>query len=189
MQDRQTERGPRGKYARLICRGCRSRKIKCVLPETSNINPSNTPQPPQTSCERCRNLDLECIVERASLGRPAAKRSRPSDTQTNGATTLAELDVDQETCPQMAKLEIKEYLFSHAVVDNPEPEEVRTQAPSQALTEEDIFQSMMEASCFFAMIYSKDLVFGSSIVHAGTRQIRPLLDLISKDMAQSLDGW
>lgn len=66
----------RGSYAKLICLHCRSRKIKCNLPDEATIQPSNTPQPPGKKCERCRQRALDCIVDHTTLGRPAYKRSR-----------------------------------------------------------------------------------------------------------------
>lgn len=123
------------------------------------------------------------------MGRPAAKRARPTGAENGGPTTLADLDVTEETCPAMAKLEIKDYLFSQKTVEHPDSEEEAAQTPDQTLTEHEIFQAMMEPASFFALIFSKDRAFGSSIVFAGSRQTRPLLDLVGKDMAKSLDEW
>lgn len=126
-------------------------------------------------------------MERASLGRPAAKRARPTGAEHDGPTTLADLDVNEKACPAIANLEIKDCLFSQNMVE--QSDEEPTQTANKTPIEHEIFQAMMEPASFFALIFSKDRGFGSSIVFAGSRQVRSLLDLISKDMAKSLDEW
>ncbi|KAK3704703.1 hypothetical protein LTR37_013677 [Vermiconidia calcicola] len=74
MSDAATKRR-REKYSRLICLGCRARRIRCVLPDT-NISPSPQPQPPETACQRCAQNGLDCIVDYTTLGRPSQKRNR-----------------------------------------------------------------------------------------------------------------
>jgi hypothetical protein len=66
----------RGSYARLICSRCRERKIKCKLPPSTLqfIHPSDNPQPPENSCERCMQRGYDCVVQRTTLGRPLGRK-------------------------------------------------------------------------------------------------------------------
>lgn len=52
----------REKYSRLICLGCRSRRIRCVLPDIT-IVPSSEPQTPDKACQRCAQNGLDCVVD------------------------------------------------------------------------------------------------------------------------------
>lgn len=74
----------RGSYAKFICFNCRERRIKCALPENVTIHPSSEPQPPTTSCRRCQQQGLDCIVRKTTLGRPNQKRQRSSTPPTTG---------------------------------------------------------------------------------------------------------
>ncbi|PGG97258.1 hypothetical protein GX51_07408 [Blastomyces parvus] len=201
MQDQRGERRPRGQYSRLICRGCRSRKIKCVLPNPNEIQPSGIPQAAGKSCERCCNLNMECIVERTSLGRPAAKRIPRTDSHSHHSSALhTEADVGPDgtvpvpgTTSTPSNLEIKGYLYSEDIADHSlilqndcgfSPAEVRVTISSK----QEIFQSMIEPDCFLSSILANDKIFGSTIPHSTSRQdVRPLQDLISHDMASSFD--
>ena len=60
--DETANKRRREKYSRLICLGCRSRRIRCVLPDTS-ILPSSEPQPISKACQRCSQNGLDCIVD------------------------------------------------------------------------------------------------------------------------------
>ncbi|PGH30849.1 hypothetical protein GX50_06392 [[Emmonsia] crescens] len=199
MQEQRAERGPRGKYASLICHGCRSRKIKCILPNPDEIEPSGIPQTAAKSCERCCNFNLECIVERTSLGRPAAKRVRRTDSHSrNYPALLTEPDIGADeivpipgTTP--SNLEIKGYIYSEEITDKSlilqkdcrfNPSELHVTIRGK----QEIFQSMIEPDCFLSSILANDQAFGAAIPHATSSwNIRPLSDLISHDMATSLD--
>ncbi|KLJ10860.1 hypothetical protein EMPG_13777 [Blastomyces silverae] len=203
MQDQRGERRPRGKYSRLICRGCRSRKIKCVLPNPNEIQPSGLPQAAGKSCERCCNLNLECIVEPTSLGRPAAKRILRTDSHSSRHGSHTEAGVGPAgtvhvpvtgTTSTPSNLEIKGYLYSEDIADHSlimqndcglSPSELHVTISSK----QEIFQSMIEPDCFLSSILANDKIFGSAIPHSTSpRDVRPLLDLISHDMASSLDA-
>ncbi|KAJ6105709.1 hypothetical protein N7512_009226 [Penicillium capsulatum] len=136
-----------------------------------------------------RRTDPYCIVERASLGRPAAKRARSSAVQSGGATTLADLDPLEKSCPELAKLGIKEYLFIQNMGGySSSSSSEASPTPDQVLTEYEIFDAVMDPASLFSLIYSKDRAFGSSIIYAGSHQTRPLLDLVSRDLAKTLDA-
>lgn len=67
----------RGKYARLICLGCRERRIKCELPDEAEVPDLGELRTVQTPCYRCKRLKIPCIVRQTILGRPSAE-GRPA---------------------------------------------------------------------------------------------------------------
>ncbi|KAK2811525.1 hypothetical protein FQN50_002148 [Emmonsiellopsis sp. PD_5] len=164
----RAERGPRGQYSRLICRGCRSRKIKCWLPNPNGpISVLGAPQRAEQACERCRNLTLECIVERTPLGRPAGKRTRRTDSLADSnhlsASATIELDPNLNDASSggstPSSMEIKGYLFSETADDCLIFRSDATD--SKTPNKHDIFRSMLEPGFFVSSILVNDLVFGS----------------------------
>lgn len=115
-----------------------------------DLGPLGVPQPQEKACERCRNLDLECIVERTFLGRPAAKRLRgmaaqENDTVINGPITST-----------LSSEDIQEHLFSDAAEIGPDRQkELRTKLAPRP-TKEERFKSMIEPHFFLSSILSKD---------------------------------
>jgi hypothetical protein len=67
-----TARKPRGAYARLVCLGCRERRIRCELPSDIDIPEPGELRTVQTPCYRCKRLGVPCIVRQTILGRPSA---------------------------------------------------------------------------------------------------------------------
>lgn len=65
-----TSKRPRGAYSRLICLGCRERRIKCELPDDVDIPDLNELRTVTTPCYRCEKLGIDCVVRRTRLGRP-----------------------------------------------------------------------------------------------------------------------
>lgn len=182
-----SERSRRGKYARLICRGCRSRKIKCVLPDVHDLGPLNTPQPTEKACERCRNLHLECVVDYTLLGRPRVNRTHRAKKSEDGSPHTHSDPVPDENLPTLSSLEIKDYLFADDE-DNILSEQCESES-SRALRKEEIFESMIQPTSFFISVLSKDRAFGADILHDTSSWTTPLPDLISNDMAESSDKW
>ncbi|CAI7595860.1 unnamed protein product [Penicillium pancosmium] len=176
-----SERVRRGKYARLICRGCRSRKIKCVLPSVHDLAPLNTPQPIEKCCDRCRNLNLECVVDYTLLGRSQSKRSRLQSSEDRTHSDY----VPEEGIPVISSLDIKDFLFAD------EGDGILSQGHqpdiARSTRKEEIFQSMIQANYFFISVLAKDRAFGADIPHATSNWNTPLPDLISHDMAASFD--
>lgn len=70
----------RGPYARRICSHCRSRKVKCHLPDPEAVRPSADPLEQHLSCKRCIDKALDCIIELpgASSSTPVSQSSRAS---------------------------------------------------------------------------------------------------------------
>ncbi|KAF2118116.1 hypothetical protein BDV96DRAFT_569267 [Lophiotrema nucula] len=66
---------PRGTYSRLICLGCRERRIRCELPSEVEIPEPGELRTVQTPCYRCKRLGVPCIVRQTILGRPGPESS------------------------------------------------------------------------------------------------------------------
>ncbi|KAF2232991.1 hypothetical protein EV356DRAFT_516926 [Viridothelium virens] len=188
MPEDRAERGPRGKYARLICHACRSRKIKCLLPNPDEIGPLGIPQVAEKSCERCRSFNTECIVERTVLGRPAAKRARRAHSQVGDSSVFTEPEVKvHEAATPPSILDIEKYIYSEVAHDNFIFEKDYGENQSKTPGQQDIFESMIEPASFFASVMASSQTFGCSIAHATSRWHTPLVDLISNDLVVVLD--
>nr|POE86660.1 hypothetical protein CFP56_46844 [Quercus suber]POE87637.1 hypothetical protein CFP56_30226 [Quercus suber] len=72
---------PRDAYSRLICLGCRQRRIRCELPSGVEIPRPGELRPVQTPCYRCKKLGIPCVVRRTVLGRPSSDNSSTSSAQ------------------------------------------------------------------------------------------------------------
>jgi hypothetical protein len=71
---------PRDSYSRLICLGCRERRIRCELPSEVEIPGPGELRTVQTPCYRCKRLGTPCVIRQTILGRPS-----PKGTSTAGA--------------------------------------------------------------------------------------------------------
>lgn len=60
----------REKYSRLICIGCRDRRIRCELPSDVEIPKPGELRTIQTPCHRCKRLGIPCVIRQTILGRP-----------------------------------------------------------------------------------------------------------------------
>jgi len=65
-----TPKRTRGAYSRLICLGCRERRIKCELPDDVLAPDPGELRTVTTPCYRCKKLGVPCVVRRTRLGRP-----------------------------------------------------------------------------------------------------------------------
>ncbi|KAJ5281901.1 hypothetical protein N7478_007273 [Penicillium angulare] len=164
----------------MICRGCRARKIKCILPDTQNLGPLSTPQPKEKACERCRSLGLKCIVDYTLLGRPQSKRTQLAKSEERSPNTQSD-----SLSNDPANLDIKKYLFADED-DNIIPKDGRSE-PARTPRKEEVFQSMIQPHAFFLSVLEKDRLFGSDVAPATTSWDTPLPILISQDMAASFD--
>lgn len=183
MQKQKIERGPRGRYARLICRGCRARKIKCILPLRADLGPLCSPQPKSTSCERCRNLDLECFVEQTHLGRPAAKDVIRPVFSSRSAGSASSRRQDEER--HKLSNSIRQFLFSGAM--NISLIENICDHTGTLSNEDDLYYSMMCIKDFVALVLAKDASFGAGILLRTACDV-PLTDVVSRELANSLDN-
>jgi hypothetical protein len=188
MQEQRTERGPRGKYARLICHGCRSRKIKCILPDPDDVGPLGAPLPAEKACERCRSMHLECILDQTVLGRPASKRTRGKDADNGRRVTPGEPDLRSDgSVATPSSLDIEGHIFAQAADDDSVFTNDGGSDPPKQPSKDEIFQSMIDPAAFVSSILASDPEFGSTIVHATTRWTIPLPTLVSHNMAVAFD--
>lgn len=154
-----------------------------------DLGPLGVPQPPETSCERCRNLNLECIFERTFLGRPAAKRLRGMAAQGNNTVISAESDrpVGPPITSTLSSVDIQDHLLSDAGEIGPNwQKELRTELAPRP-TKEERFKSMIEPHFFLSSILSKDQAFGSDIAQLPSSWDVSLTELIDNDTAESLE--
>jgi len=174
MPDAKLERGTRGRYARLLCQRCRARKIKCNLPDRNQLGPLGSPQPPEQSCERCRNLGLECVIERSTLGRPSLRRSERTSAHSHPA-------LQNEQVGLLFNAQAKDYSATESTESPGTTQEIR------AVADKTVFESVMEFQNFFASALGKDRIFGATIPRATSGYTTPLPELVSEQMATSLD--
>lgn len=153
------------------------------MPDSDELGPLGSSQTPEKSCERCRSLNLECIVERATLGRPSLKRG--GNESSRGATPLSRSGSrsrNGENSTSVASLDIKGYIATESVDD------LGTTEESKILGEQRLFQSTVEFQYFFASVLSKDRIFGATIPRSTTGWTTPLPELVSNEMATVLDN-
>lgn len=155
--------------------------------QNRDLGPLGVPQPQEKSCERCRNLNLECIVERTCLGRPAAKRLRGMAAQENDTVISAEPDRSNGPITStLSSADIQDHLFSDAAEVSPDWQESRTRLAPRP-TKEERFQSMIEPHFFLSSILSKDQAFGCDIAQLPSCWDASLTELIDNDTAESLE--
>lgn len=105
-----SNRRARGHYSPLICKRCRARKIKCILPDSLTA-PSDVPQPLNLACQRCRQNGFDCLVEQTVLGRPGA--SQPLNSRKTVPTSTAFIQNDEAL-----ELNTREFLLSQPYENN-----------------------------------------------------------------------
>ncbi|KAL9084739.1 MAG: hypothetical protein Q9165_007914 [Trypethelium subeluteriae] len=165
-----------------------SRKVKCLLPNPDEIGPLGIPQMAEKSCERCRSFNMECIVERTILGRPAAKRARRNFSPVGNTAILMKPGIKvHESAIAPSILNIEQYIYSDLADDKFISRQDYRLNLSKTPGKQDIFQSMVEPASFLSSIVANDQAFGCTITHATSRWNTALPDLISKDLAVSLN--
>ncbi|PLB48824.1 hypothetical protein P170DRAFT_407505 [Aspergillus steynii IBT 23096] len=179
MPNSKPERGARGRYARLLCQGCRSRKIKCNLPDINELGPLGSPQTPEKSCERCRTLGLECVVERSTLGRPSFRRSESETRKLSYAHSHAAAQKKELDSP--VNSQIKDHWAAESTASPGTTQDIR------AVADKTVFDSVIEIQNFFASALGKDRIFGATIPRSSSGCMTPLVDLVSQECASSLD--
>ncbi|KAK5686629.1 hypothetical protein LTS10_002751 [Elasticomyces elasticus] len=121
MADPPKPRRPREKYSKLICLACRGRRIRCLLPTDLTISPGPQPQEADKACQRCRQNNLECVVDSTTLGRPSGKRMRTDESLAGGSRASERRDCerrdgerrDDEELMGIASLEVEDFLLSY----------------------------------------------------------------------------
>ena len=177
MSTSKPERGTRGRYARLLCQGCRSRKIKCNLPDLNELGPLGSPQPPEKSCERCRSLGLECVIERSTLGRPSFKRSENETGRRSNSAHCHSVTQNEQPGNSLSK----DHLPSESTTSPETTQDIR------AVADKTVFDSVIEFQHFFAEALGKDRIFGATIPRSTSSCMTPLPELVSQEIASGLD--
>lgn len=179
-------RQPRGSYAKLICLHCRARKIKCNLPTDVQIEPSQYPQPPESACTRCQQQDLDCIVDKTVLGRPAQKRQRPEQPKAED-NRLAEEDGAGDNDDGDLDPNVQDFVLSDL---RDEVHEIDVQATAQARSrpsKREVFESLMDSSHLFSAMMARDASFGSLAFQTTEIAAVDVTRLVSKDLTILLD--
>ena len=174
----------REKYSKLICLGCRARRIRCALPDT-DIQPSSEPQPQDKSCQRCRQNGLDCIVDHTTLGRPAQKRNRV-DQSSNLQQTIEQ----SESCLPEADFEdatsqdVEDYLLSRPETNNDGTPTAKAQ--EQPPTKSEKFEAVFSPFHLLSALLSRDKKFASSI---GSQPLvtASITDIIDERITDLLD--
>ena len=157
MQETTTKRR-REKYSKLICLGCRARRIRCILPH-SNILPSNEPQSADKACQRCQQNGLDCVVDYTTLGRPAQKRNR-MDYVVTEQQSIEPSDVLQPNrgFDDTTAEHVDDFLLSH-----PETHEDGIVNQQSRPSKSEIGEAMTSPCHLLAALLSRDKRFASSI--------------------------
>lgn len=187
MAEQLTGRHPRGSYAHLICTNCRSRKIKCLLPD--DVQPADHPLSQIKACRRCHNLGLECYVQRTILGRPSAKRRRFDEDATPTYEQVAIAPSSTEDVPNedlRGELHAGQYLLFSEVTATGAPPVTRVshRAPPDPL---DVFEALLSPARLMSALLSHDRRFGTARLAASMTEPVWLPELVSNGMATLLD--
>lgn len=151
-----------------------------MLPNPELVELTGEPQAPGQACDRCRNFNLECVVERTMLGRPAANRGRRNASDSASGTGGGDSE----------PLDINEYMWSGGAEEQMQINQNQgPAAKSRHPSKQDVFESIIDPACFLSLILANNPVFGSNIVHATTPWTGFLPDLIDDDLCESLDRW
>ncbi|KAI7341291.1 hypothetical protein KC315_g214 [Hortaea werneckii] len=176
-----TSKGPRGHYSRFRCLNCRSRKIKCQLPE--DYSSPEASGAAEARCKRCESLDLDCVVEKTVLGRPAAKRKRtdaPLDEEQDGETSL----LDSSTDHVVFDPHLNEYLLCNVTDDGILSSSAVTPSPHN---KHEALDTLVSPAHFVAAVLTHDTIFAARIGNASDNGKEDLLDLVSSGLAALLD--
>lgn len=189
MEEQKLERGPRGRYARLICLGCRSRKIKCILPDPNGIGPLGIPQPKDKACKRCRAFDLDCVLDETILGRPAAKRKRVQESPAESVVSKISPGTRDSGSGSFPLPDSKAYMFSDTAEGQSLFEGDLNITYTAAPAPREVFQSMIEPSTLLSSILAHDDAFASELGPSNSSWDTSLSNLVGNSLAASLDVW
>lgn len=113
----------RRSYSRLICLGCRERRIRCELPNEVEILDPGELRTVQTPCYRCKRLGVPCIVRQTILGRPSAAGgtttaadSRPLRADDIVSRIIIELPLQTTASIQPAIIQDEEQVINSTVI-------------------------------------------------------------------------
>ena len=176
-------RQPRGSYAKLICLNCRARKIKCNLPTDVQIEPSQHPQPPERACTRCQQQDLDCVVDKTVLGRPAQKRRRPEQPKGEGEDLANEAPGDEEDLDPG----VQDFVLSDL---RDEVHDIDVQATATARprpSKREVFESLTDSAHLFSALMARDTSFGSLAFQTDGDVAVDVTRVVNKELTIVLD--
>lgn len=176
-------RQPRGNYAKLICLNCRARKIKCILPNDVQIEPSPAPQPREQSCSRCRQQDLACIVDKTILGRPSQKRRRSEQPKSEQESSIGE-DLSRE--PELDP-DVEDFVLSDLRDEVHEIDEQITTSSRIKPSKREVFESLMDSTHLFSALMARDRHFGTLALKPAVETRVEVTRLIDKNLAMLMD--
>lgn len=175
----------REKYSKLICLGCRARRIRCALPDT-DVQPSSQPQPPDKACQRCLQNGIACVVDYTTLGRPAQKRNRV-DQASNVQQTVEQsgpqphiADFEDVTSP-----DVEDYLLSRPETNSDGTPAAK--AKQQLPTKSEMFEAVFSPFHLLSALLSKDRNFASSIGSQPLVQ-QAITDIVDERVSHLLDA-
>lgn len=120
------EKRKRSAYSRVICLGCRDRRIRCELPSDVEIPNPGEVSTTKTPCYRCKRLAIPCRIRQTVLGRPGAEH-------TNSNTAVdTELEPARNVVPHVI-VELSSPTPSHVVPEVPTPDGKARPQPANEL--------------------------------------------------------
>lgn len=173
-------RAPRGSYSKLKCLQCRSRKIKCILPNPS-IQASSSPQSPETSCIRCQQQGLDCIVDKTVLGRPSQKRRR-SASFIERESSAANDDEKEE-----AEGDVEAFVLSHVQSAVDEIDRDASLPRKSKPSRHEIFSALVDSTCLLSALLAQDTSFASEAVPKQPNIALNPFSLVDGDMLFAMD--
>ncbi|KAK5737218.1 hypothetical protein LTR17_006828 [Elasticomyces elasticus] len=190
-QQQPKPRRPREKYSKLICLACRGRRIRCLLPTDLTISPGPQPQDPDKACQRCRQNNLECVVDSTTLGRPSGKRMRTDDPSSGAASRASERRAsekrDDEELMGIAALEMEDFLLSY-------PEEGKEGSVGGGVggvanvkpTRSEMSEAFLRPYHLFTALLGLDRSFAREL-GGGASSVPEVLEVVTVEMAGVLD--
>lgn len=178
----------RGSYAKLICFNCRERRIKCALPENVTITPSSEPQGPETSCRRCQQQGLDCIVRKTTLGRPNQKRQR----STTPPGTVRETNVNNvgSRSPSPAVEDFVLLNLDKEAESQPTPDITTPSSTSTtkvAPTNTQLMEAIGKTFDMTSTLMARDRRFGRLGIGLQDVVPSPIREVVSEQVAATLD--
>lgn len=177
----------RGSYAKFICFACRERRIKCQLPENVTIQPSSEPQPPATSCRRCQQQGLDCIVRKTTLGRPNQKRPRSSTPPPpeNGAQDAT--DRSRSPSPAVEDFVLLNLDKEAETKSAPDIMTPSSTATNSSPTSTQLMEAIGKTFELTSTLISRDRRFGRLGIGLQDVTPSPIQEVISENVAATLD--
>jgi hypothetical protein len=147
------------------------------------IEPSQHAQPPERACTRCQQQDLDCIVDKTVLGRPAQKRRRPEQQKGEGDSLANEAPRNEEDLDP----NVRDFVLSE-LRDEVHDIDVRITAPARTRpSKREVFESLMDSTHLFSALMARDKSFGSLAFQSTGDVTADVTRLVNKELTILLD--